>query len=250
MRTKILFLPLLIFTFIGFGLNSGGVVDKTQTAIAAPTQTPKPDLSADVQDVTLEKEKVYLWCPMPYISKDTLCPKDKQNVKVTTVTKDAEKDGLTYYYIVSGGQIIGQGANVVWDFSDAPPGNYTITVGVGGGYVIRGKTVTKTIKVEECSHCHVYCECPTLSILGPTESVKAGDSFIVTAKAQGGSQGRIMYQWKISGGTIIAGQKASQIIIKTTPDMSGRKIEATVEISGTDPACMCQTTVSETVSIK
>lgn len=246
MRTKIVFLPLLIFIFVWLGLNFSGAADKFQSAVAAPT--PKSDLSADVRDVMLEKEKVSMICPFDRY----LCTKEKLNVKVTTLAENADKNNLTYYYLVSDGKIVGQGASVIWDLSTTGLGKHTITVGVGSGYVIRGKTVTKTIEVEECSVCDppLICVCPTLSILAPTKSVKGGDSFIVSAKVQGGDEKeRITYQWTISGGTIVEGRKAAQILIKTTADMAGSVVKATVEIGGTDPACQCETTVSESILI-
>lgn len=244
MRTKIVFLPLLIFISVWLGLNFSGSAYKIQTAVAAPT--PKPELSADVQDIMLEKEKVFQICPFDRY----FCTKEKLNIKVTTLAENADKNNLTYYYVVSDGKIVGQGASVIWDLSTARLGKHTITVGVGSGYVIRGKTVTKSVEVEECPHCLPPCSCPSLTISGPTKSVKAGDSFIFSAKVQGDDEKeRITYQWTVSGGTIVEGREASQILIKTTADMAGSFVKATVEIGGTDLACNCETTVSESVLI-
>ena len=156
---------------------------------------------------------------------------------------------MTYYYTVSGGRIIGQGANVLWDFSEEKrSGKYTITASVGSDYIIRGKTITKTIDVEECYECGMVCECPTINVSGPTKPIKAGDSFIVTAKVSGGSQDSVKYKWKITDGESISGQNAAQIIIKTDPNKKDFNLTATVEING---LCEnCPTEDSETFKIE
>jgi hypothetical protein len=76
---------------------------------------------------------------------------DKQSadhqIRVKTTAVDPENDVLTYQYIVSGGKIIGTGAEVVWDLANSPVGTYTITAGVDDGCGICGKTVTKTVTI-------------------------------------------------------------------------------------------------------
>lgn len=69
-------------------------------------------------------------------------------ISVKTIAVDPENDVLTYNYEVSGGKIIGQGANVIWDLSGVPPGTYTITAGVDDGCGICGQTKTDTVVVK------------------------------------------------------------------------------------------------------
>ena len=64
---------------------------------------------------------------------------------------------LTYNYTVSGGRIVGQGANVTWDVGGLQPGTYTITAGVNDGCGVCGQTQTKTITVKECAKCEIPC---------------------------------------------------------------------------------------------
>jgi hypothetical protein len=73
---------------------------------------------------------------------------DTTTISVATVAVDPENDVLTYIYNVSGGRIIGTGANVTWDLAGVSPGTYTITAGVDDGCGICGNTMTKTVVVK------------------------------------------------------------------------------------------------------
>lgn len=66
---------------------------------------------------------------------------------VKTTAMDPENDVLTYNYKVTAGRIIGVGANVVWDLSEAIAGTYSLSAGVDDGAGVVGKVVTKTITV-------------------------------------------------------------------------------------------------------
>jgi len=78
---------------------------------------------------------------------------DKRQIEVATVAVIVAPDVASnwYDYTVSYGQVIGFGANVTWDLSDAKPGTYTITSGLkipyGDSFRI-GKTVTKQVIVK------------------------------------------------------------------------------------------------------
>lgn len=71
-----------------------------------------------------------------------------KQIRVKTVAADPDNDVLTYSYTVSGGTIIGSGAEVKWDLSNTPIGTYTITAGVNDGCGVCGKTVTKTVIIK------------------------------------------------------------------------------------------------------
>ncbi len=62
---------------------------------------------------------------------------------------------MKYVYVVSAGKIIGKGADVEWDLSDAKPGSYTITAGIsqpifdGTRWEVLGRTRTKVLVIKE-----------------------------------------------------------------------------------------------------
>jgi hypothetical protein len=72
-------------------------------------------------------------------------------IEVATSGPDMDDAPHEYAYIVSDGRVIGDGATVRWDLSDAKPGTYTITAGIripflGGAYWDFGGT-TRTQQV-------------------------------------------------------------------------------------------------------
>jgi hypothetical protein len=69
-------------------------------------------------------------------------------IPVITTAVDPENDVLTYNYKVTGGQIRGTGAKVIWDLNGVAPGTYTITAGVDDGAGIVGTTITKAVIVK------------------------------------------------------------------------------------------------------
>ncbi|MEP7075982.1 MAG: hypothetical protein ABI878_09235, partial [Acidobacteriota bacterium] len=67
--------------------------------------------AADVTALTLSQNELSLGCQPGYVSASGNC-KESTTVNVTTTAVDPENDVLTYNYTVSGGRIVGQGANV------------------------------------------------------------------------------------------------------------------------------------------
>lgn len=198
---------------------------------------------ANVDSLDLGDSDVVLGCPPGY-TPGSGCA-ESNSVSVRTRATDPENDTLIYNYTVSGGRIVGQGANVSWDLSGARAGTYTITAGVDDGCGVCGKTQTKTITVRECTDCKKVCECPTLSVTGPSSQVQAGEDMVFTANVSGGNCNPT-YNWSVSAGTITSGQGTPVIHVDTT-GLAGQNVTATVEIGGCCPECV--TTDSETAGV-
>jgi hypothetical protein len=200
-----------------------------------------------VDSVTISDTTITLPCPPGKVSRSNSC-NDNKTVDVSTKASDPENDVLTYNYTVSGGRIVGQGANVQWDLSNAQAGTYTITTGVDDGCGVCGKTDTKTIKVEDCSDCYVKCECPSVGVTGPSGLTKPGETMSFTANVGGG--GDYTYNWTVSAGTIESGQGTPSITVRTTTDMKGGNVTATVKVVGFPADCNCPDDSSETAGIE
>ncbi len=132
-----------------FAQTKKSVVSKTVSAQSKKKTKKKTkficQLPASVTVLDLSKSEIFVSHPSNSSSDES------QKVEVSTVATD---DGtLTYIYTVSGGKIIGSGANVVWDLSNVKPGTYIITSAVDDGRGVWGTTKTKEIKVVECSDC-------------------------------------------------------------------------------------------------
>lgn len=103
---------------------------------------------ANVTDLVLSAVEVITDCADKTQNKK---PSEKVNkISVQTVAVDPENDVLTYVYTISGGKIVGQGANGVWNLSGVSPGTYTITAGVDDSCGVCGQTKTQTVVVKKC----------------------------------------------------------------------------------------------------
>jgi len=74
-------------------------------------------------------------------------PSTERMFTIKTHAMDPENDVLTYTYKVTAGKIIGVGAIVTWDLSEASPGSYSLAVGVDDGAGVVGKVATKSVTV-------------------------------------------------------------------------------------------------------
>jgi hypothetical protein len=196
--------------------------------------------AANVTALTLSDTTVSLPCPPGFRSTSGAC-NDSTTVSVTTTAIDPENDVLTYNYTVSGGRIVGTGANVQWDVAGLAPGSYTVTAGVDDGCGICGTTQTQTLTVATCPDCVRICECPTISITDPAGITNPGETMTFTANASGGTQDAITYNWSVSAGTIESGQGTPSITVRVPADMSGGNITATLNAGGFAAECTCTT---------
>lgn len=211
-----------------------------------PRQEEIINQAANVDSVTLSDTDITLPCPPGQRSTSGQC-NDERTISVATRATDPENDPLVYNYTVSGGRIIGTGANVQWDLSAAQPGTYTITTGVDDGCGICGRTNTQTITVRECPDCRPTCSCPTVGVDGPSGITQPGQSMTFTATVTGGEG--LTYNWTVSAGTITSGQGTPSITVDTTGVPPGTNVTATVDVGGTDPECNCEHVRSETAGI-
>jgi hypothetical protein len=205
-----------------------------------PRQGPIVNKPANVDSVTLSSTTITIPCPAGTHSPGG-CP-DNTSISVSTHATDPENDVLTYNYTVSGGRVVGTGANVSWDLSGVQPGTYTITAAVDDGCGVCGSTKTQTITVANCTGCVANCTCPTLSTSGPSGVVQPGQDMTFTAS----SSGDVTYNWTVSAGTIKSGQGTSSITVDTTGVPQNGSVTATVEISGANLCADCPKTSSAT----
>jgi hypothetical protein len=102
------------------------------------------NLSANVTALDISSAELPISCS----DSDDECSNNSRLVKVSTTAVSAENVDLKYLYTVTGGEIIGQGAKVTWNLSEAKPGIYFITAAVDEGWGVLGTIQTKEITVK------------------------------------------------------------------------------------------------------
>lgn len=79
-------------------------------------------------------------------------------------------------------------------------------------------------------------ECPALTIYCSTELAGIGIPLKASVEVAGGGGLNLKYRWEVSGGTITAGQGATEITVDTTGN-GGENMTATVEVDGLPAGC-------------
>ncbi len=196
---------------------------------------------ADVEDLNLSADSLTLPCEPGTRARDEVKVSPSMVIDVAVRALDPENDVLTYNYTVSGGRIIGSGANVKWDLSMVSPGTYTVTAGVDDGCGICGQTQTKTVTVIACEPLCSFIECPTIEIYRPpNDEISSGENTF-TANVSGGSQESVAYQWIVNNGTIVRGQGTPSIVVEFTDRSTRASALITIRIGGIDPLGSCIT---------
>ncbi len=107
---------------------------------------------AHVTELILSKNELFTDCPNAAAEGKIATDYFKIAIETKGGSSDPT-DVLTYNYTVSGGRIVGQGANVTWDLSGVKPGKYSITAGIDNGCGVCGTTKTETVVVKEFADC-------------------------------------------------------------------------------------------------
>jgi hypothetical protein len=155
---------------------------------------------------------------------------------------------LNYNYSVTGGRIIGEGPDVVWDFNDGfAPGEYSLTLVVDDGVGTYSSSVTKTISVVE-PDCDCPCDCPSIAVYSHNTQVKRGGKLDFEARVSGGSAVNIWYKWTVENGVIVSGQGTPTIDVIASSKNSAVAVTAHLELV-LDYDCGCLKSESESVRI-
>ena len=177
-------------------------------------------------------------------SANTVCAGDKVDLRATA--SDPDGDALVYAWSATGGRVVGDGANTVFDTTGLAPGDYTITVQVDDGCGCIAFD-SKTIRVTACPPLTV-CFGPNLDLNVSSSSVDAGEkvTFTTSGVTGGRNYGNVRYEWSASAGNI-SGSGLSATL-DTTGVPGGTSIEVTVK--ATSDAGNCSASGSARTSIK
>lgn len=226
-------------------LNSSCIV--TAQTGCSPCYRPSSDPNekvenkpANVTALAVSTDELTLPCEPGHLPRpDAKPPSASMIVDVAVTAVDPEGDILKYNYTVSGGRIVGTGANVKWDLTGVYPGTYTITAGLDDGCGICGMTQTRTVTVE-ATDCGGDCECAWVEIAGPKDdTLKAGEN-VFTANVTAGAYDPT-YEWIVDGGEIVSGEGTPSITARFDEKSLKSKKSITVRIGGAPSSCACQT---------
>ena len=133
----------------GFGPTTGSACSNgSLQRDCKPCKRPDGSLnhSPNVTGLVLDKTQLRLKDPqIPPPDEPVRLP--EMIVNVTTNADDVENDVLYYYYVVSGGRLVGSGSNIQWDLNGVSPGSYTIDARVDDGCGVCGKTMKQAVLV-------------------------------------------------------------------------------------------------------
>lgn len=170
----------------------------------------------------------------------TVCPEDttraQSEVRLTAQTTGFESiSNVRYTWTASGGQIKNDGNTAIWDLSGVAPGAYTATLEVDNGTDTACRAFTSaTVVARPCPPVRV--QCPRVSISCP-DTVEAGQPVTVSANISGAAADiNPIFNWTVTGGTIISGQGTPAISVDTANLGSG-SFTASVQVAGFDPTC-------------
>ncbi len=238
-KRPVLFTGLLLLALSAFGYHTPEAANKKQRSAPQPQQPNRPptvSVESNTQVITV--------CANGEGQGDT-----QVRLHANAVSPDGNQ--FRYRWLKSGGQIIGDGPDVVWDLSGAAPGTYSATVEASTGPVGAGCMAFSSTKVvvRNCPPPRPYC--PNVIINCP-DTVTLGQPVTFSANISGGTPGvTAVYNWTVSAGTIVGGQGTPAIQVDTT-GLGGQQIRATVEVSGYNLSCnaSCTTQVPAPIQPK
>lgn len=205
---------------------------------------------ANVEELLLDKLKVTLPCPSGFLSSSGIVA-DEPVIKVDAIAKDPDDDVLAYNYSVSGGKIVGKGANVKWDLSNVMPGKYEIIAAVDDGCGACGKTKKKEITVAETPDCLGHFSCPDIKLIGP-DQISGPGIYTVTANLSGASgDNEVLYLWTITNGTLLNGFGTPSVDVRIPSNINGADPVIALQVKGaSDPRGLCPDKVTLALPVR
>lgn len=216
---------------------------------------PNDNFPANVDRLNLSQNVIFANCD----SEEKRCSENKEKIEIWTEASDPHNDILTYEYIVSGGKIVGEGTNVIWDLSDVETGEYTITAGVDDGCGICGQTKTKKVFVIECpelssvnyllkgisnleiSRTEIFASCKSKK---KKSCSKENNLIKVSAILPGSHYLKLIYKYEITGGQIVGnGAEVEWDLSKADP--GNYAITASVDVG----RGFCANSVSQSIRV-
>ena len=153
-----------------------------------------------------------------------------------------------YVWTTNAGRIEGNGATAIWTLDGVAPGYYSAGLQtIGGTAYDECQVLASTLVRVECP---LVPECPRLQILCPS-GVETGQRIVFDSLVNGSlGTSPLVYNWTISGGSIIDGQGTRSITVDAA-GLEGQSVTATAVLAGYDTSnSRCSASCSVSVPVR
>lgn len=198
------------------------------------------DVAAKRPSVELRASRTSITYPCPPCthSMSRTCPAEFEPRVELTATAVGFNQRDVYSYAITGGRIVGEGSQVIWDLSYCSPGVYTATVEVQDKKHRASASVAVTIS--NCGDCvDGDCHCPAI-VVNCYDAVRAGTPITCKVKVAG-ARSQPMFEWsaRTSKGEDLSDKirRTGEYISIPTNDLAGRVVYVTVDLRGLDQSC-------------
>ena len=172
------------------------------------------------------------------------CSGSPARVQLTARANSPGGNPIRYTWSTTGGRIAGDGPNVSWDLTGVAAGVYRASIEIATGS-LSGECQAFTsaaVIVKPCPPT-VQPSCPSVEIACPT-NISPEAPVTLSARVAGGNPIIApIYNWTVTGGTIIEGQGTSLIKVDTQ-GLAGQTIQATLTMGGHTLDCSATCTLS------
>ena len=189
-------------------------------------------------------------CPPGMLSMSRSCPTEfNARVSLTALASGFNKQAV-YSYSATGGQIVGEGREVIWELSGAGPGSYAVTVEVSDSKKHHASASTNA-NVAMCADCITDCfPCP-MFFVSCYDKVNAGTPITCRLVVLPGARFKpTAYEWsaRASNDEDLSARirRSGEYISISTNDLAARTVYIRVDLKGLDPTCS-QSASAETV---
>lgn len=194
-----------------------------------------PTLTLEVGTVMPVAEKV------KRASSSTVCGGDQVVLRARSADPSIKPTRLAW--VATGGKIIGDGEEVIFDTTGLPPGSYHVTAQVfyAGLGICNGDCSawdTKTVRVTECPAEIICFTSPVIAVTPETRTVNPCESvaFSVAEVTGGQGYGKVTYTWSSSAGKITSEGLTAKL--DTCDVAPGTEIE--VKVKATSEFANCE----------
>ena len=138
---------------------------------------------------------------------------------------------VRYVWTTEAGRIEGNGPTAVWTLDGVSPGYYRASLeALGGSTNDQCQVFASTLVLVECPP---VPECPQVQIVCPSQ-VELGQPIVFDSTVTGTlGTSPLVYNWTVSGGTIIEGQGTSSIKVSAA-GLEGQSLTASASLTGSD----------------